>query len=134
MMRLTAAESSRSPAGARAETLQSLLTAGADVRARDREGRTALIWAIKGTPSSKSDPQLIAMLIEAGSELEAHDREGGTPLVYAAVRGDTKSARLLVDAGADVNARMGSLSSLDIALRYGHSEIVTLLLRAGARR
>jgi ankyrin repeat protein len=134
MMRLTAAESSRSPSGARAETLQSLLTAGADVRARDREGRTALIWAIKGTPSSKSDPQLIAMLIEAGSELEAHDREGGTPLVYAAVRGDTKSARLLVDAGADVNARMGNLSSIDIALRYGHSEIVTLLLRAGARR
>jgi ankyrin repeat protein len=134
MMRLIAAESSRSPSGARAETLQSLLTAGANVRARDREGRTALIWAIKGTPSSKSDPALIAMLIEAGSELEAHDREGGTPLVYAAVRGDTKSARLLVDAGADVNARMGNLSSIDIALRYGHSEIVTLLLRAGARR
>ena len=134
MMRLIAADSSRSPSGARAETLQSLLTAGANVRARDREGKTALIWAIKGTPSSKSDPELIAMLIEAGSELEARDREGGTPLVYAAVRGDAKSVRLLVDAGADVNARMGNLSSLDIALRYGHSEIVTLLLRAGARR
>jgi ankyrin repeat protein len=134
MMRLIAGETSRSPSGARAETLQSLLTAGADVRARDREGRTALIWAVKGTPSSRSEPDLVAMLIQAGSELEAHDREGGTPLVYAAVRGDTKSARRLVDAGADVNARMGNLSSLDIALRYGHSEIVTLLLRAGARR
>ena len=134
MMRLIAAESSHSPSRARAETLQSLLTAGADVRARDREGRTALIWAIKGTPSSRSEPELVAMLVDAGSELEARDREGGTPLVYAAVRGDAKSARRLVDAGADVNARMGNLSSLDIALRYGHSEIVTLLLRAGARR
>ncbi len=134
MMHVIAAESSRSPSAARAETLQSLLTAGANVRARDREGRTALIWATKGTPSSSSDPQLVAMLIEAASELEARDREGGTPLVYAVVRGDTKSARLLVDAGADVNARMGNLSSIDIALRYGHSEIMTLLLRAGARR
>jgi len=134
MMHLIAAESSRSPSAARAEALQSLLTAGADVRARDREGRTALIWAIKGTPSSRSDPALVAMLIEAGSELEARDREGGTPLVYAAVRGDAKSARLLVDAGAEVNARMGNLSSIDIALRYGHAEIVTLLVRAGARR
>jgi len=128
MMHLVAAS------GSRAETLQSLLTAGADVRARDREGRTALIWAIKGTPSSRSDAELVTMLIKARSELEARDREGGTPLVYAVVRGDTSSARLLVDAGADVNARMGSLSAIEIALRYGHSEIVTLLLRAGARR
>jgi ankyrin repeat protein len=134
MMHLIAAESSRSPSGARAETLQSLLTAGADVRARDREGRTALIWATKGTPSSKSAPELVAILIAAGSVLEARDREGGTPLVYAVVRGDTKSARLLVEAGADVNARMGNLSALEVALRYGHTEIVTLLLRAGARR
>jgi ankyrin repeat protein len=134
VMRLLALPSSRFPSGTRAETLQSLLTAGADVRARDREGRTALIWAVKGTPSSTTDPALVGMLIEAGSELEARDREGGTPLVYAAVRGDTKSAGLLVGAGADVDARMGNLSSLDIALRYGHSEIVTLLLRAGARR
>ncbi len=134
MMHLIAAESGSSPAGMRAETLQSLLTGGADVRGRDREGTTALIWAIKGTPSTRSDSALVAMLIQSGSELEARDREGGTPLLYAAVRGDTKSVRLLVDAGADVNARMGNLSSLDIALRYGHSEIVTLLLRAGARR
>jgi ankyrin repeat protein len=74
------------------------------------------------------------MLVDAGSEIEARDREGGTPLVYAAVRGDAKSARMLVESGADVNARMGNLSSLDIALRYGHTEIVTLLVRAGARR
>lgn len=134
MMRLIAAESSVSTSRTRADTLQSLLTAGANVRARDREGRTALIWAVKGTPSSSSHPELVALLIEAGAELDARDREGGTPLVYAAVRGDTKSARLLIDAGADVNARMGNLSALDIALRYGRSEIVTLLVRAGARR
>jgi ankyrin repeat protein len=134
LLRVVAAESSRAPSVARVEAVQSLLTAGADVRGRDREGRTALIWAVKGTPSSRSDPATVALLIQSGSELEARDREGGTALVYAAVRGDAKSSRLLVDAGADVNARMGNLSSLDIALRYGHSEIVTLLLRAGARR
>lgn len=130
MMRLIAAAGP----GSRAETLRALLAAGANVRARDREGRTALIWAIKGTPSSRSYPDLVSLLIAAGSELEARDREGGTPLVYAAVRGDTASARLLVDAGADVNARMGNLSAIEIALRYGRSEIVTLLVRAGARR
>jgi ankyrin repeat protein len=134
MMRVIAAKTSVSSSAARAQTLQSLLTAGADFRARDREGKTALIWAVKGTPSSPSYPELAALLIQAGAELEARDREGGTPLVYAAVRGDTKSARLLIDAGADVNARMGNLSAIDIALRSGSSEIVTLLIRAGARR
>ncbi len=134
LLRVVAAEGLRAPSAGRVEAVQSLLTAGADVRARDREGRSALIWAVKGTPSSRSDPALVALLIESGSELEGRDREGGTALVYAAVRGDAKSSRLLVEAGADVNARMGNLSSLDIALRYGHSEIVTLLLRAGARR
>jgi ankyrin repeat protein len=132
MMRLIAAGGAT--AAARAETLQSLLTAGGDVRARDREGRTALIWAVKGTPSSPSHPELVQLLIAAGAELEARDREGGTALVYAAVRGDTESARLLIEAGADVNARMGNLSAIDIALRSGRSEIVTLLIRAGARR
>jgi ankyrin repeat protein len=121
-------------AATRVETLQSLLTAGAGLRARDREGRTALIWATKGTPSGPISPELVPLLIAEGSELEARDREGGTPLLYAVMRGDVESARLLIEAGADVNARMGNLSSVDIALRYGHSEIVPLLIRAGARR
>jgi ankyrin repeat protein len=134
MMRLIAAKTTAPSLEARAEMLQSLLTAGAEVHARDGEGRTALIWAVKGTPASPSYPDLVAMLLEAGSDLEARDREGGTALVYAAVRGDSESARLLLDAGADVNAHLGNLSALDIALRYGHSEIVALLIRVGARR
>lgn len=134
IMRLIGANRSAASPEERAQILQSLLTAGADVKARDREGRTALIWAIKGTPSTPSYPGLARLLIAAGSEVDARDREGGTPLIYAAVRGDERSVRLLIDAGADVNAHMGNLSALDIALRYGHPEIVALLIRVGARR
>lgn len=46
----------------------------------------------------------------------------------------SKTVRLLFEAGANLNVTMGNASPLALALRYGHSDIVTLLLRAGAKR
>ena len=61
---------------------------------------------------------------------------GSTPLHEAAVRGEAEIGRLLIERGADVNARAGShdTTPLHAAAACGHREMVDLLLAAGADR
>src|SRR3990167_3875870 len=67
-------------------------------------------------------------------------RRGGPPLPRAAWHGRAAAARLLLDAGADLNAQARShgLTPLQVAVRTGHAEpaaiveTVRLLLDAGA--
>lgn len=118
----------------RVATVRELLAAGADVKARDAEQRTALLWAAKGVPGGETFADLLPPLLEAGSDVNARDTDGGTALFYVVLRGDVAATRSLIDAGADVNARVGSRSPMDIAIRSGFTEITPLLLRAGARR
>jgi ankyrin repeat protein len=58
----------------------------------------------------------------------------GSVLEIAAAKGRDKIARLLLDAGADVNAHGGDMfgSLLDAAVYGGSEEIVELLISAGA--
>lgn len=142
-MRLSAGDGPRNPDGGgplrgrgvnRLATLQALLTAGADVNAQDAQGRTALMWATTGATGTDSHPELLPLLIEEGADLDTRDDKGGTALVYASIHGHIESARTLIDAGADVNVRMGRTTALGFALEHEHSELVKLLLRSGARR
>lgn len=59
---------------------------------------------------------------------------GSTPLSVVITWGDPKAVRLLIDAGADVNAviELGR-TLLHDAVGFGNSEIVQLLLEHGAR-
>ncbi|KAF3009412.1 hypothetical protein E8E14_010117 [Neopestalotiopsis sp. 37M] len=55
------------------------------------------------------------------------------PLYYASLLGLTRCCEMLVDEGADVNARGGSYgSALYAAFHKGHQKIVDMLLRKGA--
>src|SRR5262249_14174912 len=60
-------------------------------------------------------------------------RGGATPLLFAARVGDVESARILVEAGADVNeAQPDGLSALVLAAHSGHGDVAALLLDHGA--
>lgn len=134
-MRLSASDGPLTGRGVdRLATLQALLTAGADVNAQDAQGRTALMWATTGATGTDSHPELLPLLIEEGANLDTRDDKGGTALVYASIHGHDETARILIDAGADVNVRMGRTTALGFALEHGHSELVKLLLRSGAQR
>ena len=72
--------------------------------------------------------------IAAGSDLNEKDPFGGSsPLITAAVFGKTEMARLLLDAGADINFQNndGSTALISAAF-FGRPEIVQLLLEKGA--
>ncbi|MCU0433511.1 MAG: ankyrin repeat domain-containing protein [Bacteroidia bacterium] len=72
--------------------------------------------------------------IKAGSELNGKDPVGGsTPLITAALFGKTEIARLLIDAGADLNARNNDGSTaLFTAAFFCRTEIVKNLLDRNA--
>src|SRR6188508_1098629 len=59
--------------------------------------------------------------------------DGDTPLHVIAWRNDIEGARLLVAAGADVNA-VGDMGEtpLHMAIKQGNAQFVALLLQAGA--
>ena len=89
-----------------------LLSAGADVNARDRRDRTPLHEAARANPN----PGVIAALLAAGAEVNARDLRGATPL-HEAVRPNpnpqaipdpeavASPLQVLLEAGADIDAR-----------------------------
>ena len=84
------------------------------------------------------DPQYVEALrvhIKTGSDLEVREPEGGsTPLMVAALYGSTEAARLLVEGGAEINAKNNEGdTALHIAAFFCHTEIVELLLKNKAQ-
>jgi ankyrin repeat protein len=71
--------------------------------------------------------------IEAGSDLNVLEpSRASTPLITAAALGRTEAARILIDAGAELNYRNGDGSTaLHTAVVFGNSEIARMLINAG---
>jgi ankyrin repeat protein len=112
------------------ELAEVLLTAGARVSARTREGVTPLqLAAINGSAG------MLGRLIKSGADPnERLTPAGDTALMLAARTGKTDAVRLLVEARADVNAKenWGGTTALMWAVAEGHAEAVRLLIAASA--
>jgi len=118
-------------------------------------GTTALMWA-----AAEHHPDAVKVLIDAGADVNARSKfvaaangrgfEGRspkadaadqkpedfasgwlTPLMFAAREGDVESARMLVAAGADVNALAGDAkNALGLAIFNGNYEVASYLIDA----
>ena len=67
-------------------------------------------------------------------DLNYMHKDVGTPLCVAADRGDTDLVQILIEKGAEINARNGYIySPLYIAAMEGHLDVVKVLLDGGAR-
>ena len=78
-------------------------------------------------------------LIDAGAPVDGDPGDRETPLITAASYGDAEVARVLIQAGADVNARSASDSggvpggsALLHAAVFGMTDVLDLLVEAGA--
>ncbi|MEA2244049.1 MAG: uncharacterized protein QOD24_3605 [Solirubrobacteraceae bacterium] len=83
---------------------------------------------------------LARALIEAGAPVDGAPGEPETPLITAASYGDAAVARVLIDAGADIDARAASNAGgvpggtpLLHAAVFGMTEVIDVLVAAGAR-
>lgn len=115
------------------ERVESLLACGADPSALSGDGYSALLWAVES--ESSVAPAILAKLIAAGADLHGVGMNGWTPLHLAASRGFVDKARMLLDAGAEVDRRAtidGEETPLMEAARAGQPETARLLLERGA--
>jgi ankyrin repeat protein len=135
--------------------MQALLDRGASVNAvESAREQTALMWAV-----SERHPEIVKALLENGADVSVRsltrirmvklDSRGGgrrspevatplelggsTSLVFAARVGDVESTRLLLEAGANVDAiAADGNSALVMAAFADYPEVVEALLEAGA--
>ena len=134
-----------------ADAVAALLDHGAsNVNAREASrGQTALMWAV-----AQGHPDVVRILIEHGADVHARTRSrallvsvggrgderarelplgGFTPLLFAARHGRIESARLLLDAGANVNETGPDGASVLVTASFsGHGELAAFLLERGA--
>ncbi len=110
-------------------TTRALLAKGADVQARDSNGRTALMYA-----AENGDPTTVLTLLTNGADVNARDYQGWTPLIYAAENGDLTTLQTLLTHKAHVNAKgEGSgWTALMSAAARGHLPVTQALLASGA--
>ena len=135
-----------------AAALEALFEHGAsNVDAREKShGQTALMWA-----AAQENPEAVRVLLEHGADVHAHSathllpvnlgdgdpfeqfvmqpQRGSTPLLMAARNGRIENARLLLDAGADVNEQMPTgESALVLASFSDQGKFAAYLLERGA--
>jgi ankyrin repeat protein len=105
-----------------------LLDEGADLESRDVYGQTPLSWAAR-----KGCKAVVNMLLDQGADLESRDKYGQTPLLWACQYENKAVADLLLDKSTGLKSKDKDYDQdqLLVAAKYGHEEIVKLLLRKG---
>lgn len=136
------------------KAVEALLAHGADVNRKEPfHDQTALMWA-----AAQKHADVVARLVKAGADVHSRSRSyrqtvtsevtqragrealnyavtrgGSTPLLFAARSGDSESARLLVEAGANVNEELpNGMTALVEAAHSGHQAVAMVLLDKGA--
>ena len=110
--------------------IEHLLKDGADVNARDEDGKTVLFHVNQSFENPDSSVATARLLLKYGADVNARDNDGNTPLLalqgigqdyYEDELEEVTSPRLLdlyVSAGADVFARNNAgFNALDLAYR-----------------
>ncbi|MCY4022476.1 MAG: ankyrin repeat domain-containing protein [Anaerolineaceae bacterium] len=104
--------------------------------ASGRVGFTPAMEAAAGSGREDVVRLLLDTKTRARAGIETRSAPGLTPLLQAASFNHSRLVEMLIDSGADLNARAGpafwNQSALDFARKHGNQEIIDMLLEAGA--
>ncbi|KAK1835684.1 ankyrin repeat-containing domain protein [Podospora conica] len=123
------------------ETVKYLLNKGAQVEYVDKRGKTAVNWAARFGHSEILRDLLDALRKgkkDVKAVVDTQELGGRTALIWAAIKGNLECARLLIEAGADVNLgenveeALGGGTPLSWSVTHQHAAIIDLLLEKGA--
>ncbi|MBI3934719.1 MAG: ankyrin repeat domain-containing protein [Acidobacteria bacterium] len=110
------------------KAVRALLDQGADVKASQADGATALAWAVY-----HDDLETAELLIAAGADVNAANDYGVSPLALACTNQNPVMVETLLKAGANPKtAQWTGETPLMTATRLGTVEVVNLLLAHGA--
>jgi len=109
--------------------VEGYLEAGGSPDTRNGVGQTPLMKA-----AMFGDTALVNKLLAAGADVNAQSNVGESALWVAAYHGHPKVVRTLLAAGAEWNMRYAEKTPLDAARSQGHTDIVEILIQAGARQ
>ena len=111
------------------DTVQQLLTKGADFNAKSNDGETPLHVA-----AITNNKDVAELLLAKGADIDAKDAHGVTPLYYAAARGGKDTVEILLIKGADINVKTDDgKTPLSVAMATHHDDIAALLRAKGAK-
>jgi ankyrin repeat protein len=114
--------------------VRTLLELGATID-YEHSGFPCLIAALSTERADKSE--LLGLLLSFGADIEQRGVNDHTPLHYSVSRGDSQAVKLLLDHGADPQARTridDYSTPLEDAERQGSAEMIELLRQANAAR
>jgi ankyrin repeat protein len=107
--------------------IQALLADGASLKARDTDGRTALVAAVTARMGAAA-----RLLIQAGADVNVQDNAQNSAFLLAANQGDAETVRLALSHGANLRATNAEGDTALIpAARRGYVEVVNELAKAG---
>jgi ankyrin repeat protein len=111
------------------DSVNALLAAGAAVNTPNRYGVTPLLQACR-----TGDVPIVRALLDGGADPSRTHTDVETPLMAASRSGSVEAVRLLLARGVEVNAAdaFERQTALMWAAGEGHTDIVALLLEAGA--
>jgi 6-phosphogluconolactonase (cycloisomerase 2 family)/uncharacterized caspase-like protein len=114
------------------QDVQAAIRNGADIKAKNSDGWTALMLAARDNAS----PEVISALLKAGADKSARDsRYGWTALIWAAADNPNPEViTALLSGGADINARSidAETALMAAAANNPNPQAIMVLLRAGA--
>lgn len=117
------------------ETIDLLITNGADVNGIGKTGDTPLLLASgRLFPHREAQPEIMDILIDNGADVNAKDDYGSTALMNAVSSNSLEAVKLLLDSGAKPNkADMSGFTPLILATQLkSRLDIMEVLLASGA--
>ena len=111
------------------EVMKKLLEFGIDPNtSKNESGNPILISVADG-----ERPDILALLLKAGAKVNIRGKNNTTPLMDALYKKKFKNVKLLVEAGADVNAKVGKYRVWDYVKHANVPEITEYMKAHGAK-